>query len=185
MARPSIAELEATSNAKTKWRSRFCRTERFGRRIRRRPQSGAAESPSRCAKIWAVNTAEECGERPSHPRRNSECRRALSVHRSLHDYRRWRLHQGGAPDLGRPNVHHHVTFTGYPSTSRRCGGNAAVKHGMHMYQGGYICYMHPSVWNPGRHDLLYVLAQTAVWLNKHEIYLAKGVWPGPSLSHTA
>ncbi len=78
-----------------------------------------------------------------------------------------------------------VTFTGYPSTSRRCGGNAAVKHGMHMYQGGYICYMHPSVWNPGRHDLLYVLAQTAVWLNKHEIYLAKGVWPGPSLSHTA
>ena len=79
-----------------------------------------------------------------------------------------------------------VTFTGYPSTMPRVTVvTPAVKHGMHMYQGGYICYMHPSVWNPGRHDLLYVLAQAAVWLNKHEIYLARGVWPGPSLSHSA
>jgi hypothetical protein len=79
-----------------------------------------------------------------------------------------------------------VTFGGYPSTMPRVTViTPAVKHGMHMYQGGYLCYMHPSVWNPARHDLLYVLAQTAVWLNKHEIYMAKGVWPGPSLAHTA
>jgi hypothetical protein len=79
-----------------------------------------------------------------------------------------------------------VTFGGYPSTMPRVTVvTPAVKHGMHMYQGGHICYMYTSFWNPARHDLLYVLAQTAVWLNKHEIYMAKGVWPGPSLSHTA
>jgi len=79
-----------------------------------------------------------------------------------------------------------VTFGGYASTMPKVTVSApAVKHGMHMYQGGHICYMHPSVWNPARHDLLYVLAQAAVWLNKHEIYMAKGVWPGPSLAHTA
>lgn len=79
-----------------------------------------------------------------------------------------------------------VTFSGYPSTMPKVKVIApAVMHNMHMYNGGYICYMHPSVWNPGRHDLLFVLAQAAVWLNKHEIYIAKGVWPGPSLSHTA
>ncbi|WP_316205134.1 MULTISPECIES: hypothetical protein [unclassified Bradyrhizobium] len=79
-----------------------------------------------------------------------------------------------------------VTFAGYPSTMPKVTVvTPAVNHGMHMYKAGHICYMHPSVWNPGRHDLLYVLAQTAVWLNKHEIYMVKGVWPGPSLSHTA
>ncbi len=79
-----------------------------------------------------------------------------------------------------------VTFAGYPSTLPKVTVLApAVRHGMHMYRGGYICYMYPSYWNPAKHDLLYVLAQAAVWLNKNEIYMAKGVWPGPSLAHTA
>lgn len=79
-----------------------------------------------------------------------------------------------------------VTFAGYPSTMPRViVVTPTVKHSVHMYQGGYLCYMHPNFWNPARHDLRYVLAQTAVWLNKHEIYMAKGVWPGPSLAHTA
>jgi len=78
-----------------------------------------------------------------------------------------------------------VTFSGYPSAMPRVTViTPAVKHVMHMYREGHICYMLPSFWNPARHDLLYVLAQAAVWLNKHEIYMAKGVWPGPSLSYT-
>jgi len=43
--------------------------------------------------------------------------------------------------------------------------------------------MHPNVWNPAKHDLQFVLAQTAVWLNKHEVYNRTGRWPGPGLAH--
>jgi len=79
-----------------------------------------------------------------------------------------------------------VTFEGYASAMPKVTIiTPAVKHVQHIYREGYICYMHPSFWNPARHDLLYVLAQTAVWLNKHEIYMAKGVWPGPSIPHIA
>jgi hypothetical protein len=79
-----------------------------------------------------------------------------------------------------------VTFVGYPNTMPRVTViTPAVQHGMHMYTAGHICYMHPSVWNPARHDLKFVLAQAAVWLNKHEIYKAKGVWPGPALAHAS
>ena len=47
-----------------------------------------------------------------------------------------------------------VTFGEYPSTMPTVTVvTPAVKHGMHMYKGGHICYMHPSVWNPARHDL--------------------------------
>lgn len=78
-----------------------------------------------------------------------------------------------------------VTFAGYPSVMPKVTVVApAVKHGMHMYVAGHICYMHPSVWNPGRHDVKHALAEAAVWLNKHEVYVATGRWPGPSLGHT-
>jgi len=79
-----------------------------------------------------------------------------------------------------------VTFVGYPSSMPKVMViTPTVKHLMHMYNSGHICYMHPSVWNPARHDLKYVLGQAAVWLNKHQVYLATNRWPGPSLSHTA
>jgi ubiquitin-protein ligase len=77
-----------------------------------------------------------------------------------------------------------VTFVGYPSEMPKVTViTPAVTHSKHMYSAGNICYMHPSVWNPAKHDLKFVLFQTAVWLNKHEIYIRKGVWPGPGLSH--
>jgi hypothetical protein len=78
-----------------------------------------------------------------------------------------------------------VTFVGYASEMPKVKViTPAVTHGKHMYQSGHICYMHPSYWNPAKHDLKFVLFQTAVWLNKHEVYRQKGVWPGPELSHT-
>jgi hypothetical protein len=77
-----------------------------------------------------------------------------------------------------------VTFAGYPSEMPKVTViTPVVTHQKHMYTAGHICYMHPSVWNPAKHDLKYVLAQTAVWLNKHEVYKQKGVWPGPGLAH--
>jgi len=78
-----------------------------------------------------------------------------------------------------------VSFVGYPSAMPKVTVlTPAVRHSTHMYTAGNICFMHPSYWNPAKHDLKYVLMQAAVWLNKHEIFKLKGVWPGPSLKHT-
>ena len=77
-----------------------------------------------------------------------------------------------------------VTFGGYPSEIPKVKViSPAVTHSKHMYEGGNICYMHPSLWNPAKHDLVFVLAQSCVWLNKHEVFKQKGVWPGPGLPH--
>lgn len=77
-----------------------------------------------------------------------------------------------------------VTFVGYPAQMPKVTVIApAITHTKHMYNTGHICYMHPNFWNPARHDLKFVLAQIAVWLNKHEIYKQKLVWPGPGMTH--
>lgn len=55
----------------------------------------------------------------------------------------------------------------------------------HRYKAGNICYLHPTMWNPGRHNLSFVLARTAKWLNKYDIYRAEdgGYWVGAELGH--
>lgn len=53
----------------------------------------------------------------------------------------------------------------------------------HRYRNNRICYMHPRVWNPGRHDLTYAIQRSAKWLNKYEVYLVRGRWPGAGIDH--
>jgi ubiquitin-protein ligase len=53
----------------------------------------------------------------------------------------------------------------------------------HRYNNGNVCYLHPSMWNPGQHDLTFVLARVAKWLNKYEVWSAKGKWPGAQMAH--
>ncbi len=53
----------------------------------------------------------------------------------------------------------------------------------HMFLDGNICYQHPSTWNPGKHDLSHVVARTAKWLNKYEVWLRTGRWPGKEVRH--
>lgn len=53
----------------------------------------------------------------------------------------------------------------------------------HRYNTGNICYLHPSVWNPGLHNVTFVLGRTAKWLNKLEVYRQTGRWPGAELAH--
>jgi ubiquitin-protein ligase len=53
----------------------------------------------------------------------------------------------------------------------------------HRYTAGHICYLHPSMWNPGRHTLTFVIARAAKWLNKYEVWLSTGVWPGAEMKH--
>lgn len=53
----------------------------------------------------------------------------------------------------------------------------------HRYREGNICFQHPSTWNPGRHDLCHVIARTAKWLNKYEVWLTTQTWPGAEIRH--
>jgi hypothetical protein len=60
----------------------------------------------------------------------------------------------------------------------------AIKTGCpHRYTTGAICYLHHSMWNPGRHNVTFVLARLAKWLNKYEVWSAKGYWPGAEQPH--
>ena len=53
----------------------------------------------------------------------------------------------------------------------------------HRYKGGTICYLHPTMWNPGTHNLSFVIQRAAKWLGKYEIWKRKLVWPGAEIKH--
>jgi len=53
----------------------------------------------------------------------------------------------------------------------------------HRYKSGNVCYLHPSMWNPGRHNVAFVLWRAAKWLNKYEVWRQTGRWPGAQLEH--
>jgi ubiquitin-protein ligase len=53
----------------------------------------------------------------------------------------------------------------------------------HRYQGGHICYLHPSMWNPGIHHLTFVIGRAAKWLSKYEVWRVRGAWPGAEIRH--
>jgi Ubiquitin-conjugating enzyme len=55
--------------------------------------------------------------------------------------------------------------------------------GVHQYKDGNICYLHPRTWNPGLHTLTFVIERAAKWLNKYEVLLATGRWPGAEILH--
>jgi ubiquitin-protein ligase len=58
-----------------------------------------------------------------------------------------------------------------------------IGYSPHKYQNGNICYMHPSVWNPGIHNLSVVIWRAAKWLNKYEVWKSMGTWPGAEIKH--
>lgn len=77
-----------------------------------------------------------------------------------------------------------ITFQGYPNEMPKVYvTKPALTGSPHRYPDNQICFMHPNVWNPGRHDLKHVLFQVAVWLNKYDVYQQTGNWPGPEIKH--
>jgi len=72
----------------------------------------------------------------------------------------------------------------YPNEMPRVFVDApAITSAPHRYQGGHICYLHPSMWNPGVHNLTFVIARAAKWLNKYEVWRDRGTWPGAQIKH--
>jgi ubiquitin-protein ligase len=54
----------------------------------------------------------------------------------------------------------------------------------HRYNSGNICYLHHAMWNPGIHQLSFVIGRAAKWLNKYEIWKRNGgQWPGAEIKH--
>lgn len=51
----------------------------------------------------------------------------------------------------------------------------------HRYRAGNICYIHPTMWNPGRHGLAFVISRAAKWLGKYEVWCHTRDWPGAAL----
>ena len=72
----------------------------------------------------------------------------------------------------------------YPNEMPRVFVDApAITNAPHMYKAGNICYMHPSMWNPGVHHLTFVIGRAAKWLNKYEVWRNQGTWPGAEIKH--
>jgi hypothetical protein len=78
-----------------------------------------------------------------------------------------------------------IRFSNYPSQmpSVYITKPEVLKGTGHQYDAGNICYLHPNMWNPGRHDLTFVLMRTSKWLNKYEVWRVKHVWPGAEVKH--
>lgn len=78
-----------------------------------------------------------------------------------------------------------IYFPNYPSQMPNVFiTKPAVQAGTgHQYKDGKICYLHPNMWNPGRHDLTFVIGRIAKWLNKYEIWRLQGNWPGKAMEH--
>jgi len=72
----------------------------------------------------------------------------------------------------------------YPNEMPRVFVDApAITNAPHRYNGGNICYLHPSMWNPGAHNLTFVIARAAKWLSKYEVWRSRGAWPGAEIKH--
>jgi ubiquitin-protein ligase len=60
---------------------------------------------------------------------------------------------------------------------------AITNYAPHRYNAGNICYLHPTMWNPGAHNLTFVIWRAAKWLNKFEVWRSNGAWPGAEIKH--
>ena len=77
-----------------------------------------------------------------------------------------------------------VQFDGYPSRAPQVSiVRPVLGSSPHQYNNNTICYIHPNMWNPGRHNLTFVLQRTAKWLNKYDVYQHTRTWPGAEIQH--
>jgi hypothetical protein len=77
-----------------------------------------------------------------------------------------------------------INFPNYPNQMPKIAiSQPTIRPSPHRYNDNTICYLHPSLWNPGQHNLIFVLGRAAKWLNKYEVWCVKKKWPGAQLEH--
>ena len=52
----------------------------------------------------------------------------------------------------------------------------------HIYRAGNLCIMRPDQWR-AFYSIAFAVAKTAIWLNKFEVFKARGYWPGNEQQH--
>ncbi|MBO3747398.1 hypothetical protein J5X84_15075 [Streptosporangiaceae bacterium NEAU-GS5] len=52
----------------------------------------------------------------------------------------------------------------------------------HVYESGALCIMRPDQWR-SIFSIAFVVAKSAIWLNKFEVYRQRGYWPGNAQPH--
>lgn len=52
----------------------------------------------------------------------------------------------------------------------------------HVYKAGNLCVMRPDQWRPF-FSIAFVVAKSAIWLNKFDVYHTRGYWPGNEQRH--
>lgn len=95
---------------------------------------------------------------------------------SITEERELDLHfHGEGPDQG-------ITLTvrlphGYPSACPKVYAHPISDHCPHLWQDGSLCLFGVmELWNPGRHDVLYVLRLARRWLSHFEEWRRTGAW---------
>lgn len=58
-----------------------------------------------------------------------------------------------------------------------------IESSPHRYKAGNICYLHPTMWNPGVHNLSFVIQRAAKWLAKYDVWKRDLTWPGAQIKH--
>ncbi len=52
----------------------------------------------------------------------------------------------------------------------------------HRFQSGSLCIMRSAQWT-STFTIAFVVAKTAIWLNKYDVWRSSGAWPGKSQPH--
>lgn len=68
---------------------------------------------------------------------------------------------------------------GYPNASPKVYASPVPDGAPHRWQDGSLCiFGATAIWNPGQHDVPYVLKHARKWVQGLEAWKASGAWPG-------
>lgn len=67
---------------------------------------------------------------------------------------------------------------GYPNTTPKVHADPIATNAPHRWRDGSLCIFGTMAqWNPGKHDVYFVLKMARQWLKKYSIWSQDGQWP--------
>lgn len=65
---------------------------------------------------------------------------------------------------------------GYPNVTPNVSIDGLEKRTPHTWADGSICFLRDGRWNPGKHDLSFVVAKTQEWIEGYQGWITRGKW---------